>query len=511
MAAPRLYIVSPACRVLVPYEADILREGGYGPAAYFANLALPTLAACAPAHWEIALCDERVAPVDLDFPADFVFLTCNSRQYPRMRELAREFRARGRVVVVGGPFPTLTPEAVRPFCDVLVKGELEEIAGTLFDDLRQGRAKPEYDGGWADLERSPLPRWDLYPNDRTMVAAVQTSRGCPYDCSFCEVIQVYGRKPRLKTTAQVLREVDEVYARGYRSIFLTDDNLCAIPPRAKVLLAALAEWNARRGDDPAQFFTQMTMTASKDPELLDLCARAGLVHVYIGIESPDADSLKEASKRPNLHLDITQALQAFYARGISVIGSMIVGFDADGPGVFDRFERFIGEVPLPIIQIAPLVLTRGTPLHATMQAQGRLSGEDLLVDRTWVTNLIPLQMTRAELLEGLERLSSRLYAPDAFAARLRGFLRQASVAGAGRAVYPRSPDHVPGGRSVDRDAWRAVRAALAGDPELKAVAAVVTAAERERAATAGWLFSQVFEFLQMRRVFRPAPAAGARA
>src|SRR5262249_45882554 len=150
-------------------------------------------------------------------------------------------RRRGVKVIIGGPYASLSPDVLRPHCDILVIGEMEEIAEELFADLRNGYAKEEYVGARPDLGRSPLPRWDLYPNDRAIMGTVQTSRGCPFDCDFCDVIQYLGQKQRHKSTAQVLGELDVVYRFGYRQIFLADDNFTIHRSRTKELLVALRD------------------------------------------------------------------------------------------------------------------------------------------------------------------------------------------------------------------------------------------------------------------------------
>ncbi|MBI5211445.1 MAG: radical SAM protein [Elusimicrobia bacterium] len=485
----RLYIVNPDCGVPIHFEADVLRLAGSRPAAFVASLALPTLAALAPRDWRVEVCDERIQGVDLEHPAEHVWITCNSRQYGRMRALAGEFRRRGKTVAVGGVFATLSPEAVRPFCDILVRGELEPVAPEVFAALREGKWKEEYLGAPADLESAPLPRWDLYPNDWAMAAAVQTSRGCPNDCGFCEVIQYYGRKPRFKPVARVLAELDAVYGLGYRMVFLTDDNLAASPGRAKELLDAVAGWNRERG---VQFLAQMSVADARDEELLALCARAGLSHAYIGVESPDRASLEEAGKSPNLGADLAAGLRTFQSAGINVIASMIVGFDADGPDAFARHERFLAGVPVASAQVGPLVLTRGTRLHDRLQAERRLSWDGLASGLPWITNVRPRLMSREALLAGLGDLSRRLYAPAAFTDRLAGFWARmgrwpACAEGAGHAAVG--------------DAWKLVDDELARDPGLVGLAALVRGALAERPASAAWLRVQVFQYLQSRRVY----------
>lgn len=494
----RLYIVSPDCGSDIQFEADVLRSGGWRATASVANLTLPTLAACAPDDFSVELCDERIAPADLEHPAEHVWITCNSRQASRMRVLAAQYRRRGKTVAVGGPFATLSPEAVRPHCDILFRGELEPAADELFADLRSGRWKAEYIGPPEDLARSPLPRWDLYPNDRAWIGVVQASRGCPKDCSFCEVIRYYGRRVRRKPVDRVLAELDEVWRLGYREVFLSDDNLAAERGAAEELLEAIARWNGRRSGDAVRFYAQMTPADGRDGELLALAARAGLVHAYVGVEATDPAGLLEAGKRHNLGFDMDEALRAFFRHGIDVIASLIVGFDSDDAGVFGRHEDFIGRVPLPLAQIGPLVLTSGTPLHRRYQAEGRLRWGGTAAGLPWITNVLPKQMTQEQLLGGLVELYRRLYAPEAFARRLAGAL---ALAGSREPAPQPASARPPNAHSAQADILALVARRLCDDPALAPVAALVRDAERRASAGAPWLHFQVFTYLQNRSLF----------
>jgi hypothetical protein len=497
-----LYLISPDSPVPLHFEADVLRGGGLRPAAFTANLALPTIAALAPPDFEVRLCDERIQAIDFAQSAPHVLITCNSLQYARTREIASEFRGRGRTVIVGGPFGTMVPEALRPFCDVLVRGELEPIAGEFFADLCAGRLKDAYFGEAADMERSPIPRWDLYPNDRAFAAAVQTTRGCPYDCTFCEVIKMYGRNPRMKSVPQVIAELDEVYRRGYRAAFLTDDNFASVPRRAKELLRAIAVWNRARKAGRMQFITQMSLQSAADPELLSLCAAAGLVHVAIGIETPTREGLLEANKRSNMHVDLIEGVRAFNAQGINIIAFMIAGFDSDGPDIFARHERFMAEVPIPISRTGPLVLMRGTPLYEKFEREGRLSYEGFSPSLPWRTNIIPARMTREQLLGGLQSMSERVYAAEAFTARFEGLLTLAAAAG--NALYAEPGELKRPPHSAERDCWTLVERELAADPALARLKTTLARSDVAHPERAVWARTIIFMFLQMRYMFSGA-------
>src|SRR6185295_6724511 len=202
-----------------------------------------------PAGFEIRLCDENISAVDFNCDADYVGITGKINQRQRMIAIAREFRRRGKTVLIGGPYASLSP------------GEIEDIRERLFADLEQRRPQPEYVGTRPDLASSPVPRWDLYPNDHAIAGTLQTSRGCPFECEFCDVIQYLGRRQRHKPESLVLAELEALYRAGYRSAFLADDNFTVIRHRAKGLLAAIRGWQRDKGMD---LITQVSIEAARD-------------------------------------------------------------------------------------------------------------------------------------------------------------------------------------------------------------------------------------------------------
>ena len=324
-----------------------------------------------------------------------------------MKQLAHEFRSRGSTVIIGGPYASLTPDIVAPHCDILVRGEIEEIAPELFADLDRGHWKSEYVGTRPDLRTSPVPRWDLYPNDLAVSGALQTSRGCPFECEFCDVIEYLGRKQRHKAIDQVLDELDALYRHGYRDVFFADDNFTVYRSRAKELLTAIRDWNWRQTDGMVRFSTQVSIDAARDDELLRMCADAGLLSVFIGIETPNEESLRGAKKRQNLKKDLSQEICRFVEHGIAVDGGMIVGFDEDGPDIFAKQYAFAMSAPVPIFTIGALVAPPATPLHARLSAEGRLLDEMAeIAGMPWGTNITPRNISRGQLSAGMEWLCS---------------------------------------------------------------------------------------------------------
>jgi radical SAM superfamily enzyme YgiQ (UPF0313 family) len=203
-----LYLINPLADFPSYFSAEVFGAWGFAPATSMADLAIATVAALAPSDFVVRLCDENISPIDFGVDADFIGITGKVSQWGRMRSIAAEFRRRGKTVIIGGPYASLSPDAVRPHCDVLVRGEIEDIAAQFFADLRSGSWRTEYVGTKVDLRNSPIPRWDLYPNDRAVMGTIQTSRGCPFECEFCDVIEYVGRKQRHKPVDLVLRELD---------------------------------------------------------------------------------------------------------------------------------------------------------------------------------------------------------------------------------------------------------------------------------------------------------------
>ena len=418
-----LYLINPTTDFATYFSAEFYAGRGHRPATLIADLAITTLAAMAPSDFDCFICDENISSVDFDAPVDFVGITGKITQWDRMKAISKEFRERGKTVLIGGPYASLQPEIVRPHCDILVQGETEEIFAELCADLINGCAKSEYVGGRPDLTHCALPKWDAYRNERAIMGSVQTSRGCPFECEYCDVIQYVGQKQRHKPIAQVLAELDEVFRCGYRSAFLADDNFTVHRSRAKELLAALRDWNERRSQGRFRFATQVSIDAAKDEELLEMCAAAGLSQVFIGIETPNEDSLRESKKRQNVGFNLVERIERFLEHGISVIGGMIVGFDSDGPDIFERQYEFAMATPIPVFSVGALVAPAATPLYHRMAQDGRLRPDGSEVAAMpWNTNIMPYQMTHEELLRGIRRLSNRLYSPRAFGERILRFV-----------------------------------------------------------------------------------------
>ena len=388
--------------------------------ARVAPAGIATVAALAPDAIECILHDEALEPVDFQADVDFIGISANVAQAQRAKEIANEFRAKGKTVIIGGPHISLDPGFFAGSHDVAVSGEFEAIASEFYADMEARTLKPRYHGGRPDLKASPLPSWKLYPNDRALMGVAQTSRGCPFECNFCDVIQYLGRAQRHKTDEQDIAEVQQLYDLGYNRVMLADDNFTVYRKRAISLLKALAQWNGRDGRDWITFATQVSIDVSDNHEILRLCAESGLLTLFIGIETVNQESLKEVQKRQNLGRNMLARMQSILSYGLRVEAGLIVGFDADTRDIFQQQYGFAMELPIGTYKISSLNAPVSTPLHAEMKAAGRIvenSGKAFTAADI-ETNIHPAQMSREELSIGTRWLISRLFHPDAFVSRL---------------------------------------------------------------------------------------------
>jgi radical SAM superfamily enzyme YgiQ (UPF0313 family) len=387
----------------------------------FPNLALPTVAGLTPAPHQVVLCDENVEPIDLDTDADVVGITGFVIHKRRMFEIAEAFRRRGKLVVAGGPFATLCPEELRDKVDVLFVGEAEYTWPRFVRDHEAGRWQAEYrQDDKPSMLDSPLPRFDLLKVERYRSMAIQFARGCPFNCEFCDIIVMYGRRPRTKSTAQVLAEVEAIHALGVANIFVVDDNFIGNKKEAKELLKALAAWQQARGY-PLEFMTEVSLNVAQDDELLALMKQAHFTTIFVGIESPRAASLLETKKTQNTREDIVTSVHRIQAAGIEVMAGMIVGFDHDDPSIFEEQFQFIQQARIPISMTGMLNAVPKTPLHARLKAAGRLIA-DSVGDQFVFTNVVPGGMSRLELYEGYRSLLRRLYGYRAYRRRAMDFI-----------------------------------------------------------------------------------------
>jgi radical SAM superfamily enzyme YgiQ (UPF0313 family) len=392
-----------------------------GKRCIFPNLSMPTLAGLTPQEHEVVLSDENVEQVDWDLEADIVGVTGYIIHKPRMLEMLAELRRRGRFVAVGGPYASLCPEELRGLCDVLFVGEAEETWPAFLRDFQAGSWKSEYRAeALPDLSSAPMPRFDLLPVDRYHALTVQFARGCPFTCEFCDIIVVYGRRPRAKSVEQVMAEIRECHRLGAEQVFLVDDNFIGNVKLAKQLLREMAEWGAANGY-PLDFNTEVSLNVARDEELLELLRAANMTTVFIGIESPRVDSLRETRKMQNARGDLIESVRRVQAYGMQVQAGMIVGFDHDDVSIFAEQLRFIQEAQIPVSMTGMLQAMPRTPLYDRAEREGRLL-EAATGDQFVLSNLLPVRMSRLELYRGYRWLLEQLYDFRNYRARTLAFL-----------------------------------------------------------------------------------------
>lgn len=413
----KIYLINPRCPDTfwgLRYAQELA-----GFSYSLPNLALPTLAALTPAPHEVVCCDENVTPIDFDTDADVVGITGYTLQADRMFALAAAFRERGKLVVLGGPFASLVPEACREHADVLFVGEAERTWPAFIDDLSRGKFADTYEEKEkVSLAESPVPRWDTMPVGRYGSLAIQTTRGCPFDCEFCDIIVLFGRKVRPKPIDRVIDEIRLlVVEHGADSIFFTDDNFIGNRRYAKDLLRAIVSF--RKGlKSQLNFYTQVSLNLALDQELLELMVEAGFNRVFVGIESPRKDSLLEANKRHNVARDIIESIRTIQRSGLVVWAGMIVGFDSDDTDIFREQYEFLQAAGIPLVMSGMLVAPHKTPLWKRLEQDGRLWSEEGFANNFASTNVIPKQMSRKQLFEGYRWLIQELYTPRAYEERL---------------------------------------------------------------------------------------------
>lgn len=422
----RVYLIAPAPDFGTQNLSDDCAVGFKEPYAMNAAAGITTVAAYFPDDVELRLCDEITEAIDYDDPADIIAISANVSQAPGAGRIAERFRNLGRTIVIGGPHVSLAPEMFQTIADCLVIGEFEPIAAEFMADLTAGTLKPRYHGTKANLAKALPPRWGLYHNSRALAGVVQTSRGCPFDCNFCDVIQYLGRVQRHKPAELVLPEVQALYDLGYRQINLSDDNFTVYRARSLQLLEELADWNGKEGREPVDFITQMSIDVAKAPDLLAACSQAGLRTAFFGIETSNPYALKESRKRQNLRIDLVEQCEKIVSAGVSIQAGLMVGFDSDDLSCFERQRDFVMALPIVNFRVSVLVAPVATPLYEQMRAAGRIVVEPSLAAVTGaigLTNIQPLQMTREELAEGANWLRSELLAPHNVIQRFENYAR----------------------------------------------------------------------------------------
>jgi radical SAM superfamily enzyme YgiQ (UPF0313 family) len=386
----------------------------FGKKANVPTACLPLLAALTPPEHQVTLIEEDVEPLDFDrlARADIVGLTGMSVQRQRMREILSELKQRGIFTVVGGPWVTVCEGYFDGLADAIFVGEAEETWPRFLREWQAGKHQRRYEQGQpTDMSRVPVPRFDLLDMKHYVFGSVQFSRGCPFQCEFCDIVVTFGRRPRLKTSAQILAELDALRATGLRMAFLVDDNLIGNKTAVKAILADVAAWQRRHGY-PLSFFTQASLDLAEEPELLRLMEEANIGVVFVGVESPNEESLRETGKLQNVRGGpLAERVRAIQRAGLEVWCGMILGFDHDDESVFAAHRRFLRDSRIMHSMIGMLGAIPKTPLYARLTAEGRLDSAD---ESPYGTNVVPRLMSREALRDGYVKLMQQVYSPDAY-------------------------------------------------------------------------------------------------
>lgn len=384
-------------------------------------LGLLTIAAMLPRDWDIRLVDMNVEKLsDSQIKkADYVMISAMSVQRDSAEKVIARCKNLGKKVICGGPLFSSEPQNFEQV-DHLLLFEGEECVPEFLKDLKLGQAKHIYDKHtFPELSATPVPRWDLIKKDAYQMLSVQFSRGCPYNCEFCEVSLLFGKKFRTKTLPQIIAELDAIYQTGWRSdVAFSDDNF--IGNKAilkKEILPGMIEWMKSHGY-PFHFFTEVSINVADDDELMDMMVQAGFENIFIGIESVDDSCLEECGKVQNRSRDTMACIKKIQKRGLQVYGGFILGFDNDKPDVFEKMYRFIQDSGIVNAMISLLTAIPGTELYRRMEKENRIIG--LRSDDMTSTNIVT-KMDRAILKNGYIRLMSDIYAPENFYERIRTF------------------------------------------------------------------------------------------
>jgi radical SAM superfamily enzyme YgiQ (UPF0313 family) len=386
-------------------------------------LGLMTVAALLPGDWNKRLVDtnvERLRDRDLAW-ADVVLLSAMHIQRESLAAIIERCRARGLRTVVGGPIASSVP-AAELRADHVVIGEAESLIAGLARDLEQGAARPVYQAHERpEMATSPLPDLSLIKMHRYSTMAVQYSRGCPFNCEFCDIIEIYGRRPRTKAVAQVLAELDQLRAAGWReAVFIVDDNFIGNKARARELCVALAEWRSRYKTS-FDFNTEASLNLADDPELMQLMKDAGFISVFLGIETPDESGLIASNKLQNTRRSLLESVATIQSYGMQVMGGFILGFDTDREDIFDRMVEFIQKSGIPIAMVGLLQAMPGTQLFRRLGREGRIldAGDG---DNTDIKlNFLP-HMDATRLVEGYRSVLKRIYSCEAYYERVKLYL-----------------------------------------------------------------------------------------
>jgi radical SAM superfamily enzyme YgiQ (UPF0313 family) len=404
--------------------------------AAYPPLGLLTVAAMLPRSWNLKLIDlnvSRLTDAQIGW-ADYVLISAMIVHADSARQVIARCNAKAKPVIAGGPLFTTWRDQF-PEVKHFVLGEAEDVMADVVNDMIAGTVKATYQSAARpDVARTPIPRWDLLKMNQYATMPLQFSRGCPFNCEFCDIIVMNGRIPRVKTPAQMIAEMESLVNAGWDGpLFIVDDNFIGNKVKVKAFLRELIVWR-EQNSFRTTFATEASLNIVDDPELLDLMVRAGFKRVFIGIETPEGDSLVECAKVQNTRRDLVACIKKIQNAGIEVMGGFIVGFDSDKPNIFERQKRFIQEAGVVTAMVGLLTALPETRLFSRLKSEGRILHQSTGNNLDAVLNFIP-KLDREMLIEGYRSLVKHLYSPKNYYQRILTFLREYKPSGPKTRLY----------------------------------------------------------------------------
>ncbi len=392
--------------------------------AAFPPLGLLTIASMLPGEWGKKLVDVNIRELkdrDIEW-ADMVFISAMIVQKESTREIISRCKAMGKTVVAGGPAFTTETGKFRGV-DHFVLNEAEVTLPRFLKDLKKGNPKRVYTSmERPDITKTKPPMWPLINFRDYATMSLQYSRGCPFNCEFCDIIIMNGRVPRTKTPAQMINEVQLLYDAGWRgSLFIVDDNFIGNKASAKKMLAFLIKWQ-KKHKYPFRLLTEASMNLADDKELMRMMSAANFYKVFLGIETTNIESLKECSKMQNTSIDLAEAVKVIHQNGMQVMGGFIVGFDSDTESVFESQIKFIQKTGVVTAMVGMLNALPQTRLWNRLKAEGRLLGDTTGENTDGTVNFIP-SMGKEKLVEGYKKIISSIYSPKQYYKRINTFIK----------------------------------------------------------------------------------------
>ncbi len=386
-----------------------------GKRAAFPPLGLMTVSAMMPKDWERRLVDmnvESLWPDDVEW-ADMVFISAMIVQRESLEYVVELCRKMGKKVVVGGPYVSTSCESL-PDADHIFVGEAETTLPEFFNDLDLGIERKIYKADERpSLHATPVPDFSIVDLRAYSAMNIQYSRGCPFQCEFCDIIEIYGRVPRTKTNRQMLAELDALNAAGWRGlVFIVDDNFIGNKKNVRLLMPDLIEWS-RANRFPFSFITEASVNLAEDDALLQSMKEAGFRRVFLGIETPSEEGLKEAQKGQNTKRDLLESIHKIQCYGMEVMAGFIVGFDSDPEDIFERQMAFIRESAIPLAMVGLLSALPDTQLWRRLEKEGRLLSEGTGNNTDATLNFVP-RMDQTVLVDGFKSILRNIYSPKEY-------------------------------------------------------------------------------------------------